>query len=134
MVGRKGLRDSIRTYIPNEIHRRVKLYAADQNIPLKEAYTRLIDQVLDEEGKERKRISFLTPGQLECVEVLSKEMEQSFNNTARDLMDISILYMFGDLSFREVVAAALPTLLDKLGETRPDIALRIIDRYQRYEK
>jgi len=46
----------VRVYVDIDTHRRVKAYAGRENIPLQEAYKKIVDTVLDEEGRLRTLI------------------------------------------------------------------------------
>jgi len=46
----------VRVYVDIDTHRRVKSFAGRENISLQEAYKKIVDTVLDEEGKLRTLI------------------------------------------------------------------------------
>lgn len=48
------------------------------------------------------------------LERVAKSLGESTSELARDLMEISWLLMAGDITFREVVEAAIPTIIDKI--------------------
>jgi len=50
----------------------------------------------------------------EDLERIADHLGESTSELARDLMEISWLLMAGDITFREVVEAAIPTIIDTL--------------------
>jgi len=42
--------EAVRVYVPKETHRRVKLYATRENIGITQAYGKLINELLTEDG------------------------------------------------------------------------------------
>jgi len=50
----------------------------------------------------------------EDLERIAKDLGEPTSELARDLMEISWLLMAGDITFREVVEAAIPTIIDKI--------------------
>jgi len=44
----------IRTYVPEQVHKRVKKYAVEHSIPIVKAYEKLICDIVDENGQIRE--------------------------------------------------------------------------------
>jgi len=121
--------ETVRTYIEKEKHKRVQRFALENSMELQEAYSRLVDMVLDDKGEFRGTLKILTTDQTKAISTLAQLTEKGFDETLRTLIDISLVLFLQDVPFREIIIEGMPKFLERAREGEPELVDRLMKEF-----
>jgi len=112
----------MRTYVDEETHRKVKLYATREGKGIRESYDRLIDMVLDSEGNLREPsdspntlIIELSPEERKILEEASKSTDMRIPEIIKSaILTIRVLFST-ELTLADALKS-VPDLMETLKE------------------
>jgi len=79
--------------------------------------------------KYTEKVNFkTTPEQLELIDSIAKNYEKSRSETIRDMLSLFILITESDITLRDLIVAAVPTLADRLIESDIETAAAIFGK------
>lgn len=116
-----------RSYITEETDARVKKYAKSRGLNKKQAYSELIDSVLDADGNIKQSI-ILTEMQRKAIDEISKDAEQSPNQVVHDIFNFAILVFGTKVPLNQVLMKSVPLMMDEMVDRKSGIALEILER------
>ncbi|MFH0904250.1 MAG: hypothetical protein V1854_03570 [Methanobacteriota archaeon] len=123
-----------RAYVSDEVFSRMDKYARAAGIRRQEdAYDAVIKGALDENGVPRTMLALSEP-QRKTIDSIAKEMDQSPEKTAQDLINFSMLVYGTQVTIQELVIFAAPVFMNGLIESHPEIAKEILQGLKQTKK
>ena len=115
-----------RAYVSDEVFSRMDKYASAAGIRLQEdAYDAVVKAAIDENGVPRTMLALSEP-QRKIIDSIAKELDQSPEKTAQDLINFSMLVYGTHVTMRELIIFAAPVFMNELIESHPEIAKEIL--------
>lgn len=122
-----------RAYVSDDAFSRVEKYGSANGKLQQEAYDAVIKDAIDENGVPRSSL-YLSEAQRKIIDSIAKELDQSPQKTAQDLINFSMLVYGTQVTLRELIVYAAPLFMDGLIKSHPEIAKDIFNGLKQTKK
>ncbi len=121
-----------RAYVSDEVYSRMSEYGRANGLDQEDAYDAVIRAALDENGVPRSVLALSEP-QRKIIDSIAKELGQSPEKTAQDLINFSMLVYGTQVTLRELIVYSAPIFMNGLIESHPEIAKDIFQGLKKKE-